>query len=85
MRSRAGRTVDFHYRSAKKLKRNHVGLQNFAPPRASRTETLSKGETSKTDVPSANVAKFGPVAIRERARSVPRLMNPRSARDDRRT
>lgn len=37
-----------------------VGLQNFQPPRASRTETLSKGETSKTDVPSANVAKFGP-------------------------
>lgn len=65
-----------------KLKRNHVGLQNSAAAAAAaaRSESLSKGETSKTDVPSANVAKFKPVAIKGRARSVSHLMNPRSVR-----
>lgn len=43
-------------------------------------ESLSKDETSKTDVPSANVAKLEPAAIKERARSASHLMNPRSAR-----
>lgn len=34
-------------------------------------QSLSKGETPKTDVsPSANVAKFEPVAIRKRARAL---------------
>lgn len=55
-----------------KLKRNHVGLQNSAAACFARhTESLSKGETPKTDVPpSANVAKFEPVAIRKRARAL---------------
>ena len=50
------------------------------PPRALRSESLSKGETSKTDVPSANVAKFGPVAIRERARSASFALNEPAVR-----
>lgn len=40
--------------------------------------SVERRNTSKTDVPSANVAKFGPVAIRERARFAGSLSAERS-------